>query len=255
MLPLIQSESFSKYFIIIIQNPLKSDKKFIHLITVERNKPYTLMAENAGLTQRWVSVIANARQSQLKRVFEDETSSKLNPANRSESQTAITDLTKSVICEIQKLPGNQFCADCRKPNPDWLSVNLGILVMGYKFRFKVFKLFICRTKSTPVTVCLNCSGLHRKLGVNYSKIQSIELDNLGTASLLIARKVGNELFNEAYEGTDTGMDKPNAESSQMTRDNFITRKYIDKAYVQRTAHHKDLAKGMGGCSTFLRSLK
>ena len=90
------------------------------------------MAENAGLTQRWVSVIANARQSQLKRVFEDETSSKLNPANRSESQTAITDLTKSVISEIQKLPGNQFCADCRKANPDWLSVNLGILVTGYK---------------------------------------------------------------------------------------------------------------------------
>ena len=196
-----------------------SDKKFIHLITVERNKPYTLMAENANLTQRWVSVIANARQSQLKRVFEDDSTNKLNPANRSESQTAITDLTKSVICEIQKLPGNNICADCRKPNPDWLSVNLGILV------------------------CLNCSGLHRKLGVNYSKIQSIELDNLGTASLLIARKVGNELFNEAYEGTDTGTDKPNAESSQMMRDNFITRKYIDKAYVQRTAHHKDLAKG------------
>ena len=53
-----------------------SDKKFIHLITVERNKPYTLMAENANLTQRWVSVVANARQSQLKRVFEDDTSNK-----------------------------------------------------------------------------------------------------------------------------------------------------------------------------------
>ena len=36
----------------------------------------------------------------------------------------------------------------------------------------------------------------RSLGVNFSKIQSLTLDKMGTASLLIARKMGNELFNE-----------------------------------------------------------
>ena len=175
------------------------------------------MAENEGLTTKWVSVIANARQNQLTKIFEDE---KLTKENRSESQTALNDLTASVISEIQKLPGNNFCADCRRINPTWLSVNLGILV------------------------CLDCSGKHRNLGVNYSKIQSLTLDKMGTANLLVARKMGNELFNEAYEGIDPGHDKPVPDSPIEIKHTFITRKYVDKAYVQRTAYAKDLAKDL-----------
>ena len=195
----------------------QNDKKLFELTTTERNKPFILMAENEGLTTKWVSVIANARQNQLTKIFEDE---KLTKENRSESQTALNDLTASVISEIQKLPGNNFCADCRRINPTWLSVNLGILV------------------------CLDCSGKHRNLGVNYSKIQSLTLDKMGTANLLVARKMGNELFNEAYEGIDPGHDKPVPDSPIEIKHTFITRKYVDKAYVQRTAYAKDLAKDL-----------
>lgn len=47
------------------------------------------------------------------------------------------------------------------PDPTWLSTNLGILT------------------------CIECSGIHRELGVHYSRIQSLTLDVLSTSELLV----------------------------------------------------------------------
>lgn len=46
--------------------------------------------------------------------------------------------------------------------PTWLSTNLGILT------------------------CIECSGIHREMGVHVSRIQSLELDKLGTSELLVS---------------------------------------------------------------------
>lgn len=47
---------------------------------------------------------------------------------------------------LQKVCGNNKCADCGAPEPDWASLNLGVLV------------------------CIECSGVHRNLGVHISKV-------------------------------------------------------------------------------------
>lgn len=46
-------------------------------------------------------------------------------------------------------------------DPGWLSTNLGILT------------------------CIECSGIHREMGVHVSRIQSLSLDSLGTSDLLV----------------------------------------------------------------------
>jgi hypothetical protein len=47
---------------------------------------------------------------------------------------------------------NCICADCGAEDPDWASINLGILI------------------------CIQCSGIHRSLGVHISKVRSLTLD-------------------------------------------------------------------------------
>lgn len=47
---------------------------------------------------------------------------------------------------LRKVCGNDRCADCGASEPDWASLNLGVLV------------------------CIECSGVHRNLGVHISKV-------------------------------------------------------------------------------------
>ncbi|XP_073224279.1 ADP-ribosylation factor GTPase-activating protein AGD1-like isoform X2 [Cicer arietinum] len=141
---------------------------------------------------------------------------------------------------LRKVSGNDKCADCGKPEPDWASLNLGILV------------------------CIECSGVHRNLGVHISKIRSLKLDvkvwdysvltmfqSLGN---LFANSVWEELLhstsNSQIDETPYGSSKvdrnklchakkPEHDDPISIKEKFIHAKYSEKVFVRRIpkSHH------------------
>ena len=80
---------------------------------------------------------------------------------------------------LRRVCGNDKCADCGAPEPDWASLNLGVLV------------------------CIECSGVHRNLGVHISKVSCqgcglegfcLEMGKKAQLFLIVYRLVGLSLL-------------------------------------------------------------
>ncbi|KAK7867299.1 hypothetical protein R5R35_002124 [Gryllus longicercus] len=186
------------------------DKRCFDLISY--NRTYHFQAEDEADQRAWMSVLVNCKEGALMRAFDDSGrtgSGKLNPS--------LLELQQAIIRYVQKLPGNDRCCDCSSQNDaTWLSTNFGIIV------------------------CIECSGIHRDLGVHISRIQSLTLDNIGTSQLLLARHMTNSNFNEVMEA-NLHSNKPTPSSSMEERYEFIRAKYVEKKYVERTcADERDL---------------
>uniref|UniRef100_A0A8B9PFL7 ArfGAP with SH3 domain, ankyrin repeat and PH domain 1 n=1 Tax=Apteryx owenii TaxID=8824 RepID=A0A8B9PFL7_APTOW len=168
----------------------------------EDKKSFDLISRISLSCARWISVLTNSKEEALNMAFRGE---------QSTGENSLEDLTKAIIDDIQRLPGNEVCCDCGSPDPTWLSTNLGILT------------------------CIECSGIHREMGVHISRIQSLELDKLGTSELLLAKNVGNNSFNDIMEGNlPSPSPKPSPSSDMTARKEFITAKYVDHKFSRKT---------------------
>ncbi|KAI3374825.1 hypothetical protein L3Q82_021040 [Scortum barcoo] len=181
--------------------PSAEDKKCFDLIS--HNRTYHFQAEDELEFVSWVSVLTNSKEEALNVAFQG--------GGQTSGVEEEEELIKSIIDEVLRLPGNDSCCDCGAADPRWISTNLGILT------------------------CIECSGIHREMGVHVSRIQSLELDKLGTSELLLARNVGNCSFNEIMEASLPSPSlKPSACSDMTARKEFINAKYIDHRFVRRT---------------------
>ncbi|XP_078481447.1 zinc finger protein Ci-ArfGAP-11 [Ciona intestinalis] len=205
---------------------VSEDKKQFDLVA--HNRTYRFMAEDDNDAVAWVSVITNSKEDALNRVFGDAAAGK----DGNEQNPGLRELTQSVIDEVRRLPGNDRCCDCNAPEPTWLSTNLGVLL------------------------CIECSGIHRDMGVHVSRIQSITLDDLGTSELLLARSVGNDNFNDIMEDKLENEMKPTPSSNMEERKSFIRGKYISRKYVVHTcaddpdALTDELGQAIRSCDVF-----
>uniref|UniRef100_A0A4W3J330 ArfGAP with SH3 domain, ankyrin repeat and PH domain 1a n=1 Tax=Callorhinchus milii TaxID=7868 RepID=A0A4W3J330_CALMI len=196
--------------------PSGDEKKCFDLIS--HNRTYHFQAEDEQDCQVWISVLTNSKEEALNMAFRGEQTS---------GENSIEDLTKAIIEDVQRMPGNDICCDCGAPDPTWLSTNLGILT------------------------CIECSGIHREMGVHISRIQSLELDKLGTSELLLAKNLGNTSFNEIMEGDlPNPSPKPIPNSDMTARKEYIHAKYVEHKFARRTC-----TSPVGKMSELLESVK
>lgn len=112
---------------------------------------------------------------------------------------------------ILAVPGNEKCADCGAADPRWASINLGI------------------------TLCIECAGTHRSLGVHLSKVRSLTLDTevWSPEIVQLMLSLGNSSVNSAYMSCYKGSPPPiNADSCREDRESWIKSKYLAKTFMQ-----------------------
>ncbi|XP_013642796.1 ADP-ribosylation factor GTPase-activating protein AGD1-like isoform X2 [Brassica napus] len=139
------------------------------------------------------------------------------------------DMVAKPIDVLTKVLGNEKCADCGAPEPDWASLNLGVLI------------------------CIECSGIHRNLGVHISKVRSLTLDvKVWEPSVLtLFQSLGNvyvnsvweELLNSESRSSGTPMSdrptrkflarKPGLSDPISVKELFIHAKYSERIFVRK----------------------
>lgn len=109
---------------------------------------------------------------------------------------------------IQK-EGNGVCADCRRPNPEWTSLNLGIFL------------------------CIECSGIHRNLGSHVSKVKSVKLDQWTTDQLKQMQDIGNlEAAKRWEQNVPATYKRPTSKDDPVLREQWIRAKYERREFVE-----------------------
>ncbi|XP_061181275.1 centaurin-gamma-1A-like isoform X8 [Saccostrea echinata] len=108
---------------------------------------------------------------------------------------------------IRTVRGNNSCADCGAPNPDWASINLGTIV------------------------CIECSGIHRNLGTHLSRVRSLDLDEWPPDLVRVMMSIGNGIANSVWEHTIKNRSKPGPTSPRDEKEKWIRAKYEAKEFL------------------------
>ncbi|XAR53204.1 hypothetical protein NMG60_11021657 [Bertholletia excelsa] len=209
---------------------------------ISPSKTYTLQAENEADRIDWMDkimgVIASLLNSHLQQLnpgrSDTETTNSTSGGSFDVGSTDIHDNcsadvkvneTDCVSRILREIPGNDLCAECSAPEPDWASLNLGILM------------------------CIKCSGVHRNLGVHISKVRSITLDvKVWEPTILdLFQILGNAYCNSIWEelllkdntvnesSAFLSVVKPSPNDAIQQKEKYIQAKYVDKLLVNKEA--------------------
>uniref|UniRef100_A0A8C4SBV0 Arf-GAP with coiled-coil, ANK repeat and PH domain-containing protein n=1 Tax=Erpetoichthys calabaricus TaxID=27687 RepID=A0A8C4SBV0_ERPCA len=188
---------------------------------VSPSKSCMLQAESEKLRQAWIHAvqasIASAYRESPDNYYIEKLDRTASPSTSSiDSATEPKDRSikgDTILQRVQAIPGNQVCCDCGQADPRWASINLGILL------------------------CIECSGIHRSLGVHCSKVRSLTLDSWEPELLKLMCELGNITVNHIYEAgcEELGLKKPTASSSRKEKEEWIKAKYVEKKFLKKMA--------------------
>ncbi|KAB0406005.1 hypothetical protein E2I00_008697, partial [Balaenoptera physalus] len=212
-----------------------SERRFCFEV-VSPSKSCLLQADSERLLQLWVSAV----QSSIATAFNQ---ARLDDSPRGPGQgsghlamgSAATlgsgGMTRGrdsggvghVAAQVQSVDGNAQCCDCREPAPEWASINLG------------------------VTLCIQCSGIHRSLGVHFSKVRSLTLDSWEPELVKLMCELGNVVMNQIYEARVEAMavKKPGPSCSRQEKEAWIHAKYVEKKFLTKLPEIRGRRGGRG----------
>ncbi|XP_068001728.1 arf-GAP with coiled-coil, ANK repeat and PH domain-containing protein 2 isoform X2 [Melanerpes formicivorus] len=184
---------------------------------VSPTKSCMLQADSEKLRQAWIKAVQTSiatayREKGDEAEKQEKKSSPSTGSLESGSETKEKLLKgESALQRVQCIPGNAACCDCGLADPRWASINLGI------------------------TLCIECSGIHRSLGVHFSKVRSLTLDSWEPELLKLMCELGNDVINRIYEAKleKVGIKKPQPGSQRQEREAYIRAKYVEKKFVEK----------------------
>uniref|UniRef100_A0A8C2XHB3 Arf-GAP with coiled-coil, ANK repeat and PH domain-containing protein n=1 Tax=Cyclopterus lumpus TaxID=8103 RepID=A0A8C2XHB3_CYCLU len=184
---------------------------------VSPTKSCMLQADSEKLRQAWIKAVQNS----IATAFRDKGDEGEKLDRKSSTSTGSLDSGgelkekpikgESALQKVLAIPGNTCCCDCGQPDPRWASINLGI------------------------TLCIQCSGIHRSLGVHFSKVRSLTLDSWEPELLKVMCELGNGAINQIYEARreELGSRKPQPGDPRHEVEAYIKAKYVDRRFVRR----------------------
>ncbi|XP_027393651.1 arf-GAP with coiled-coil, ANK repeat and PH domain-containing protein 2 isoform X1 [Bos indicus x Bos taurus] len=183
---------------------------------VSPTKSCMLQADSEKLRQAWIKAV----QTSIATAYREKGDESEKLDKKSSPSTGSLDsgneskdkLLKgeSALQRVQCIPGNASCCDCGLADPRWASINLGI------------------------TLCIECSGIHRSLGVHFSKVRSLTLDTWEPELLKLMCELGNDVINRVYEANleKMGIKKPHPGQRQ-EKEAYIRAKYVERKFVDK----------------------
>ncbi|XP_048720481.1 arf-GAP with coiled-coil, ANK repeat and PH domain-containing protein 2 isoform X5 [Caretta caretta] len=185
---------------------------------VSPTKSCMLQADSEKLRQAWIKAVQTSIATAYREKGDE--SEKLEKKSSSPSTGSLESGSESkekllkgesALQRVQCIGGNITCCDCGLADPRWASINLGI------------------------TLCIECSGIHRSLGVHFSKVRSLTLDTWEPELLKLMCELGNDVINRIYEAKveRMGVKKPQPGSQRQEKEDYIRAKYVEKKFVER----------------------
>ncbi|KAI8121054.1 Centaurin-gamma-1A [Lucilia cuprina] len=193
-----------------------SDGYEFYIVSLD-SKQWHFEAANSEERDEWVAAI----EQEIFKSLQTIESTKMKPATTSELASMVTIRTR--------VPGNGYCVDCDAPNPEWASLNLGVLM------------------------CIECSGIHRNLGSHISKVRSLGLDDWPAGHLSVMLAIGNSLANSVWEANTRQRSKPKPNSSREEKECWIRSKYEAKEFLPQQNTNTNATPGQQLIEAVIRS--